>query len=74
MMGFRDAAASARSYANNLQLAPTPHQSVFTGRTPNQQCQSTKGTTMSYNKQINMVYALMNLGWPRCERISRLRP
>jgi len=61
MMGFGMAVASAGQYANNLHLAPDrePHQhviaQVFTGRmhfaTPNQQRQSTEGTTIaSYNK------------------------
>ena len=39
--------ASAGPYAHNMHLAPTPHDSIFTGHmlflTPNQQCQSTEG-------------------------------
>ena len=60
-MGFWDALASTGPYANNLHLTsrqitmPTPHHSIFTGRmlflTPNQQCQSTEGKTVS--KQID---------------------
>ena len=52
MMGFRDAAASAGPYANELTTS-TPHHSIFTDQTlflmPNQQGESTEHTASKFS-------------------------
>ena len=64
-MGFSEGSSISwiickQSAPHSRQIStPTPHQSIFTGRmlflTPNQQCQSTEGTT-------NLLFSKSNLG------------